>query len=149
VQGDQTAFAHWTHVWRRVLELLHDAHCGATPADEEPQLDDDAIVGRYIYVSVPLWGRCKIFYEQSGTGDKSNSIVFLHTAGSDGRQYHGVMNDKRMLEKCNMIAFDLPAHGRSFPYEGYHPGNHTNTEDSYVGCIAAVVKKLGLQKPII
>ncbi|KAK5019851.1 hypothetical protein LTR60_000988, partial [Cryomyces antarcticus] len=24
VQGDQTAFAHWTHVWRRVLELLHD-----------------------------------------------------------------------------------------------------------------------------
>ena len=26
---------------------------------------------------------------------------------------------------------------------------HTNTEDSYVGCIAAVVKKLGLNKPII
>ena len=28
-------------------------------------------------------------------------------------------------------------------------GNHTNNEDAYVGCIAAVVKKLGLNKPII
>lgn len=26
---------------------------------------------------------------------------------------------------------------------------HTNTEDAYVGCIAALVKKLGLEKPII
>ncbi|KAI7652224.1 hypothetical protein KC318_g15138, partial [Hortaea werneckii] len=25
IQGDQTAFAQWTQVWRRVLELLHDA----------------------------------------------------------------------------------------------------------------------------
>lgn len=28
-------------------------------------------------------------------------------------------------------------------------GNHTNTEESYVGCIGAFVKKLGLKKPII
>lgn len=34
-------------------------------------------------------------------------------------------------------------------YEGYHPGNHTNNEDAYVGCIAAMVKKLNLNKPII
>jgi len=65
-----------------------------------------------------------------------------------------------------MTAFDLPAHGRSFPvsrdsssnelsdsnlsqYEGYNPGSHTNNEDAYVGCIAAMVKKLGLKSPII
>lgn len=66
-----------------------------------------------------------------------------------------------------MTAFDLPAHGRSFPvswrrhtatsselltgpqYEGYHPGKHTNNEDAYVGCIAAMVKKLNLKSPII
>ena len=29
------------------------------------------------------------------------------------------------------------------------PGNHTNTEDSYVGCIKEVIKALKLNKPII
>lgn len=122
VQGDQTAFAHWTHVWRRILELLHDAVAGPTPADDEPDMDEDHLVGRYVYIKSPLWGRCKVFYEQSGEGDQE--IVFLHTAGSDSRQYHGVMNDERMLKKCKMFAYDLPAHGRSFPYEGYWPGQY-------------------------
>jgi pimeloyl-ACP methyl ester carboxylesterase len=34
-------------------------------------------------------------------------------------------------------------------YEGYNPGSHTNNEDAYVGCIAAMVKKLNLKSPII
>lgn len=147
IEGDQLEFAHWTHIWRRVLELVHDAHSGVTPADEEPELEDDAIVGRYTYIQVLHWGKCKVFYEQAGEG--SQEIVFLHTAGSDSRQYHGVMNDPRMLKVCKMTALDLPAHGRSFPYQNYHPGNHTNTEDTYVGCIAAFIKKLGLNKPIV
>lgn len=117
IQGDQTSFAHWTHCWRRVLELIHDAHSGPTPADTEAEMDVDHITGRYVYIESPLWGKCKVFYEQSGEGNQD--IVFLHTAGSDARQYHGVMNDERMRKKCNMIAFDLPAHGRSFPYQGY------------------------------
>lgn len=48
-----------------------------------------------------------------------------------------------------MYALDLPAHGKSFPYETYSPGNHTNTEESYVGCITAFIKKLSLKKPIV
>lgn len=51
-----------------------------------------------------------------------------------------------------MIAFDLPGHGRSFPSQAYFPGAHTNTEDAYVGAIAviaAIVKALKLNKPII
>ncbi|KAK4499410.1 hypothetical protein PRZ48_009924 [Zasmidium cellare] len=147
VEGDQVSFARWTHIWRRVLELIHDAHSGPTPADDEPEMDEDYITGKYVYITSPLWGKCKVFYEHAGEGDQQ--IVFLHTAGSDSRQYHGVMNDERMRKKCSMFALDLPAHGRSFPYEGYWPGNHTNTEDAYVGCIAAFVKKLKLNKPII
>ncbi|KXT07586.1 hypothetical protein AC578_10211 [Pseudocercospora eumusae] len=147
IEGDQISFSRWTHIWRRVLELIHDAHSGETPADTEPETDVDHIVGRYVYVNVPSWGKCKIFYDSAGEGDQD--IVFLHTAGSDSRQYHGVLNDERMRKKCRMIAFDLPAHGRSFPYENYLPGMHTNTEDIYVGCIAAVIKKLNLNKPIV
>lgn len=130
-----------TQVWRRVLEILHDALVGPTPADEEPQRDDDHIVGRYAYVTSPTWGRCKIFYEQSGEGDQN--ILFLHTAGSDGRQYHGVMNDERMLKKCRMTAVDLPAHGRSFPYEGYWPGKQSHTR--HCGLVLTTVNRQAYQ----
>ena len=148
VHGDQDAFANWTHVWRRALEILHDAYAGPTPEDEdERDTDEDHLVGRYVWLMAPVWGRCKIFYEKSGEGKQE--IVFLHTAGSDSRQYHGVMNDPRMRERCTMYAFDLPGHGRSFPIRNYFPGAHTNTEESYVGCITAFVKALDLNRPII
>ncbi|KAE9363147.1 alpha/beta-hydrolase [Stipitochalara longipes BDJ] len=147
VLGDQLAFNKYTHFWRRALEVLHDAHCGPMKADTQPETDEDFIVGRYIYITAPIWGRCKVFYEQSGEGKQD--IVFLHTAGSDSRQYHGVMNHPTMRKMCNMIAFDLPGHGRSFPSTSYFPGAHTNTEDSYVGATTAMVKALKLEKPII
>ncbi|TVY75769.1 hypothetical protein LSUE1_G005326 [Lachnellula suecica] len=147
ILGDEMAFWKFAPFWRRALELLHDAHCGPIKAEEEPETEEDHIVGRYIYANVPIWGRSKIFYEQSGTGNQD--IVFLHTAGADSRQYHGVMNNPEMRRKCNMIAFDLPGHGRSFPTEKLPPGTHTTTEDSYVGAITAMVKALKPNKPII
>lgn len=147
VLGDQTTFAHWTHVWRRVLELAHEAHCGPLKEEEQPEQERDYLTGRYVFLDAPVWGRSKVFYETSGEGKQQ--IVFLHTAGSDSRQYHGVMNDAQMRKKCTMYAFDLPGHGRSFPTKNLPPGAHTNTEDSYVGIIAAFVKGLGLRRPII
>lgn len=130
IAGDQAAFIRWTHVWRRILELLHDAYAGPTPTNDEPELGVDYIVGRYFYINSPGWGRCKVFYEQSGEGDQD--IVFLHTAGKVARQYHEVMNDDRMRQECRMTAFDLPAHGRSFPYEGYWPGKPKHTVSELV-----------------
>lgn len=136
----------YTHFWRRALEVLHNAQCGEMRQDSQAEAEEDYIVGRYVYVTAPVWGRCKVFYELSGDGKQQ--IVFLHTAGSDSRQYHGVMNNPAMRQKCSMIAFDLPGHGRSFPSE-LPLGSHTNTEDAYVRAIAAMVKALKLDKPII
>lgn len=117
------------------LELSYAALRGPILEDAlpEPPLDDP-IVGRYIYVSPPIWGRTKVFYEQSGD-DQKRDILFLHTSGADSRQYHGVMTDPRMLSKCRMTAFDLPGHGRSFPSETQIPGRHANSEDAYICCI--------------
>lgn len=104
------------------------------------------LANKYIYINAPAWGRSKIFYETSGDGPQQ--ILFLHTAGSDSRQYHAVMNDATM-RSSTMIAFDLPAHGRSFPGKNYVPGNHTTTEDSYVGAVREVIKVLKPKKPIV
>jgi pimeloyl-ACP methyl ester carboxylesterase len=59
------------------------------------------------------------------------------------------MNNSKMREKCNLIAFDLLSQGRSFLAPNLFPGVHINTEESYVGAIAAIVKGLKLNKPII
>lgn len=61
IKGDMQSFSRWTQIWRRVLELIHDAHSGETPADEEPEMDEDHIVGRYVHMTAgPLWGKCKV-----------------------------------------------------------------------------------------
>ncbi|TDZ30693.1 hypothetical protein C8035_v001946 [Colletotrichum spinosum] len=150
VVGDENLFVSYAAIVRRVLELSHEALNGPVQEDPlpEPPLEDDPIVGKYVHVSSPVWGRTRIFYEQSGDAGRPD-IVFLHTAGSDSRQYHGVMSDPRMLAKCRMTAFDLPGHGRSSPSESHIPGRYSNGEDAYVGCIAAVVRALGLARPIV
>ncbi|KAF7118468.1 hypothetical protein CNMCM5793_007989 [Aspergillus hiratsukae] len=147
VQGNRVKYAQYAHLATRLLELLREGLHGPMAEEQQAETDEDHITGKYVYINPPVWGRTKVFYEKSGTGPQE--IVFLHTAGSDSRQYHGVMNDARMREKCTMIAFDLPAHGRSFPGKNYLPGNHTNTEESYVGAIREVIKVLQLNKPIV
>lgn len=153
VLGDKLSFAQHAHIWRRALDVLHDVQCGTVPteADEETG-DEDHVVGRYIYVEVEQFGRCKISVESSvleAEGAARKQILFLHTAGGDSRQYHGVMNRRDLRTKYDMYAFDLPSHGRSFPAPKMPPGAYTLTEDAYIGCIAAVIKKLSLNRPIV
>lgn len=54
ILGDQLAFNKYTHFWRRALELLHDAHYGPMKEDTEPDVDEDDIVGRYVYIKAPV-----------------------------------------------------------------------------------------------
>lgn len=147
VQGDQLAFAQYAHIWRVMIDVLHDSYCGANDVYVQQEQEEDFLTGKYVFVQTKNWGRCKIFYETSGSGDQE--IVFLHTAGSDSRQYHGVMNDPRMRARCSMVAFDLPSHGRSFPSPAYPAGGHFHSEEAYIDCIAGVIRALKLNFPII
>jgi hypothetical protein len=149
VRGSEDVFLTLAPIWRRVLDLSHTALCG--PMVEELSMQHnfrDVIEGKYIYVDLLGWGETKIFYEQSGDIGKP-AILFMHTAGSDGRQYHGVMNHPELLERCHMTVFDMPGHGRSFPGSQQIPGRHTNSEDAYVGIIRQLIKALDLDKPIV
>ncbi|KAK1922506.1 Alpha/Beta hydrolase protein [Papiliotrema laurentii] len=150
VLGDQLKFAQYAPVWRRVLEIVHGIAVPISVAEPDPEVDEeDHITGRYAILELPKWGgKCKIYYEQSGTG--TQDILFLHTAGSDGRQYHGVMNDQRLLAKdLRMTVVDLPSHGRSFPPYNSLPGAHFNSEDRYIEFISAVIRHLKLNKTIV
>ncbi|KAL3445552.1 Alpha/Beta hydrolase protein [Aspergillus insuetus] len=135
VQGDHEKFGQFAHLTTRLLGVVREGLHGPPIEDQQAESDDDHLTGKYV------------FYETSGNGPQE--IVFLHTAGSDSRQYHGVMNDATMRSRCTMYAFDLPAHGRSFLGKNHLPGNHTNTEESYVGAIREFIKVLKLNKPIV
>lgn len=152
VEGDMVEFGRNARIWRIVLDRGRDVLNGMKSEDAMGEVysqdaEEDLIVGRYIWIETPSWGRSKVFYESAGAG--SQPILFLHTAGADSRQFHSLMNNKRLQRRLTMYAFDLPGHGRSYPGSKQLPEGYTNTEEDYIEAIGQVIKKLGLKRPIV
>jgi pimeloyl-ACP methyl ester carboxylesterase len=55
----------------------------------------------------------RTYFESCGSGA---AVLLIHTAGRDGRQWHGVM--ERMAPHYRLFAPDLPGHGKSWPLAG-------------------------------
>jgi pimeloyl-ACP methyl ester carboxylesterase len=72
----------------------------------------------------------------------------MHTAGSDGRQFHGLMADRRITDGHRLISFDLPWHGKSPPPEGSIPGSWRLDTDLYVDLILGFIGAAELKQPI-
>src|ERR1700719_969237 len=72
----------------------------------------------------------------------------MHTAGADGRQFHGLMADPRIVEHHRLISFDLPWHGKSPPQEGAIQGSWRLNTDLYVALIMGFIAAAGPQKPV-
>ena len=59
----------------------------------------EPIIGRYMHLD--LFGRPhRIYVEEAGEG---TPLLCLHTAGSDGRQYRGLMNDARGILQTVLV----------------------------------------------
>jgi pimeloyl-ACP methyl ester carboxylesterase len=146
VEGDRRALAQHAHVIARLLELgrPRGTRAGGAPDDPEPP-DLSAVTGRYVRVELST-GAAQLYAEQSGAG---RDLLFLHTAGSDGRQYHHLLADPELRASWRMTAFDLPSHGRSTPPTGLHEGEWLLTTDRYVEAIVAAADALGLERPVV
>jgi pimeloyl-ACP methyl ester carboxylesterase len=102
-------------------------------------------IGRYLHLE--LFGReHRIYVEEAGQG---TPLLCLHTAGADGRQYRGLMNDERVTSKHRVIAFDMPWHGKSSPPVGWHKEEYQLTSAQYTTMILEVMTALELDKPIV
>jgi pimeloyl-ACP methyl ester carboxylesterase len=105
------------------------------------------IVGRYLRLD--LWGRpLRIYFEEAGPTD-GIPLLCLHTAGADGRQWRGILNDAEVTRSFRVIAFDLPRHGKSSPPAGFERECYQLTTDLYVETVAAVMDALGLARPVV
>ncbi|WP_158228248.1 alpha/beta fold hydrolase [Pseudonocardia sp. MH-G8] len=143
VEGDVASFAQHLHLVRRVVEVARRS--SAVPAPEPAPLVD--VIGRYLRVETTSWGTCDIHWESAGEG---TPVILLATAGSDSRQYHGLLTDARLTSQHRLIAFDLPWHGKSDPPHGRRNTEYSLDSDSYTGCIHAFIQALELdQRPIV
>ena len=151
IKGDQLAFMQHAHVARRVLEIGKWLALGNSlpvpgtlaPDDGPPPLPQPE--GRY--VSVSAGGvTYPIYFETAGTG---RDVLCLHTAGSDGRQFHGLMADDRVTKGHRLIAFDLPWHGKSPPPHGLVSGSWRLNTQLYVELIMGFIAAAGLDRPIV
>lgn len=102
-------------------------------------------VGRYLRIE--LQGRAhRIYVEEAGQGVP---LLCLHTAGSDTRQYRGLLNDASLLQHFRVIAFDLPWHGKSSPPAGWQRESYRLSSRAYVDTVLAVCDALELHRPIV
>ena len=98
INCDMVAFMQHAHLARRVLEIgkwLALGEAGPTPATLAPRRGQRAIpkvMGGYVPVTAG-GSTFQIYYETAGTG---LDVLCMHTAGADGRQFHGLMADPRI-----------------------------------------------------
>ena len=104
----------------------------------------EPIAGRYLQLDL-LGKPHRLYVEEAGQGIP---LLCLHTAGSDARQYRGVLNDARVTKDFRVIAFDMPWHGKSSPPAGWQDTDYKLTSRDYVRMIVEVADALELDKPV-
>ena len=107
--------------------------------------DFEPILGRYFALDVD-GQRHRIYVEEAGSGIP---LVCLHTAGSDGRQFRHLLNDRDVTSKYRVIAFDLPWHGKSNPPVGWQNDDYQLTTVGYRRIVRAVCQEMKLDRPVL
>jgi len=78
-------------------------------------------------------------------------MVFLHTAGSDSRQFKYLLGNTELQKTWHMYAFDLPYHGRSEPPDGWLKQPYELTTETYAGWVLSFLNAVDLadQRPVL
>jgi pimeloyl-ACP methyl ester carboxylesterase len=150
ILGETVAFMQHAHLARRVLEIgkwLALGNTAPAPVSLAPRGGKRAVpVVTGGYVPVTAAGTTyQMYYEIAGSG---RDVLCMHTAGADGRQFHGLMADPRITAGHRLVAFDLPWHGKSPPPDGGIPGSWRLNTDLYVELIMGFIAAIGLQRPV-
>jgi pimeloyl-ACP methyl ester carboxylesterase len=106
----------------------------------------EPIIGRYMYLTIKGI-EYRVYYEEAGQGIP---LLLGHTAGSDGRQYHHLLNDEEVTKDFRCIAFDLPYHGKSLPPYGvkWWAEEYNMTKEMMEAIPNAVADALELDQPV-
>ena len=147
IEGDSTVFFAHLAWFKDALALLRPGPAAAAIPPPSPWGEPswEPITGRYLRMDIE--GRPhRVHVEEAGEGVP---LLLLHTAGSDGRQWRGLMNDAEITSRFRCIAFDMPWHGKSSPPPGWEREEYRLTTAGYTGLVMAVARALKLDRPIV
>ncbi|MFB9315785.1 alpha/beta fold hydrolase [Nocardioides plantarum] len=144
-----TVVAPYLGAWNRIVRLGVETAVGRTErtVEADPFADSDDPVGRYVRYSVDDL-EYRVYYEQAGRGPVP--VLFMHTAGADGRQYRHVLADPELQERYTLVAIDLPYHGKSLPPVGSRWWEQDLTFDKtlLMRWVTGFITATGLDRPI-
>ncbi len=149
IEGDEVG-----HVWpyqraiMRLVGLVRETLTGEAPHGAVADVDRevDSAVGRYRYVRIQ-GVQYRVYYEEAGQGIP---LVLQHTAGSDGRQWRHLLEDRELQRHFRMIAYDLPYHGKSLPPTGvdWWAREYRLTTELVMDSVVAICHALELERPV-
>lgn len=145
LSGDTLVYHRHLLALEMMLNRLRLPEKGADVAAADAPARIEPIVGRYLQLCLDGQPH-RIYFEEAGQGVP---LVCLHTAGADGRQYRGLLNDAAVTDRFRVIVFDLPRHGKS-SFAPAHAGDaYLLTTDRYVGFVMAMLDALSLERPVV
>jgi pimeloyl-ACP methyl ester carboxylesterase len=142
VTGDGLAIAQARSFIECLVERWHLP--AGVPALPQAAPSLEAITGRYHRVQGPRGQGADLFVERAGEGAP---LLCLHTAGADARQYHALMASPVLTRDWQVIAFDLPAHGRSMPAHDWQGEAWRLDQAAYLGWCVAVIEQV-VRQPV-
>ena len=145
VTGDETSFAQHLQLVRRLVEAIRarPAATGWRPGPSE--LRPLSLRGEYVRIDGPH-GVSDVYVERAGRGQQ---LLCLATAGSDSSQYHGLVTDTDLSERFEIVAVDLPWHGKSMSVRGVDPADYRLDPAGYTALIVAIADAAALERPIL
>ena len=156
-EGDMLLAAQALHALQRLVEIARNHLRGRSnanskymehPNSEAPSVarDPSLITGRYVELQGVVGESARVYYEESGQG---LSLLFLHTAGADSRQYQDLLSDVELAKKWHMFAFDLPFHGRSNPPDGWWRAPYRLSADAYAHWCVNFIRTVVRDRPVV
>lgn len=148
ILGETLRFRQNNNAVAQLGRLYSYVRDGVEPGSDLPSRDPvpptprDGPVGiRGLYVRV---NGIKIYCETNDGPDDQATVIALHTAGRENRQYHGLM--EVLADRYRLISIDMPGHGKSWPL----PGNTViDNYRQYGQWVWDVITALGVQNPIV
>ncbi len=116
VDADPIRYWQYLPAIERTIELLRPpVETPRTVPEERGSVPrHDSPVGRYIHLDLE-GADYRIYYEQAGTGIP---LLLQHTAGAHGLQWRHLFEVPEITDHFQLIAYDLPFHGKSIPPVG-------------------------------
>jgi pimeloyl-ACP methyl ester carboxylesterase len=148
IEGTELSWVQALPLLERLLETLRRVGSTATTTTVVSTPHTPAhlralshVQGRYVQLSTTpnTW-----VYSESCGNTQAPPLLMLHTAGSDTRQWHGLMAQDQLRQEWHLLGFDMPGHGRS-PLPQDEPNWIWRlTEDRYIDCVLRYLDALQL-----